>query len=84
MKCPLLVANELSPSNTGCSKMYRTVNLRRLCDAILYCRNGEGYENPRSYIKGSFRPNPLKEIRKQEIRGHNTYLFFHGNKYCVP
>ena len=58
MKCPLLLAIELSPSTLGYSAR-QTLNLRRLYDAVLYSRYGEGYENPGSYFKGRFEANPL-------------------------
>src|SRR3989338_3418414 len=58
MKCPLILAREMSPSNLGYSE-HRIINPRRLADAILYGRHGDGYENPRSYIKGRFQRNPL-------------------------
>ena len=58
MKCPLLLAIEMSPSTIGYST-HQNLDLRRLFDAVLYDRYGEGYENPRSYFKGRFRPNPL-------------------------
>jgi len=58
MKCPLLLAIEMSPSTIGYSARH-CLDPRRLYDAILYARNGEGYENPRSYFKGRFQANPL-------------------------
>ena len=58
MKCPLILTREMAPFNLGYSE-HRTVDIRRLYDAILYGRHGEGYENPRSYSKGRFQANPL-------------------------
>src|SRR3990167_9162409 len=58
MKCPLILAIELSPSTIGYS-VHQNLDLRRLFDAVLYDRYGEGYENPRSYFKGRFWRNPL-------------------------
>jgi hypothetical protein len=48
----------MAPFNLGYS-MRHSLDLRRLYDAILYSRYGEGYENPRSYFKGRFEANPL-------------------------
>lgn len=58
MKCPLVLAREMSPFGFGYSE-HRTPNLRRLFDAILYDRYGESYENTRSYFKGYLEANPL-------------------------
>ena len=58
MKCPLLLANEMSPFKIGYST-HQNLDLGRLFDAVLYDRYGEGYENPRSYFKGRFETNPL-------------------------
>ena len=59
MKCPLLLAIEMSPSKIGHGNVHQKLDLRRLFDAVLYDRYGEGYENPRSYFKGRFQANPL-------------------------
>ena len=58
MKCPLLVAHEMAPSTLGYSARQK-LDIGRLYDAVLFCRYGEGYENPRSYFKGRFKANPL-------------------------
>ncbi len=58
MKCPLLLAIEMSPSTIGYSA-HQNLDLGRLFDAVLDDRYGEGYENPRSYFKGRFETNPL-------------------------
>jgi hypothetical protein len=59
MKCPLLLAIEMSPSTIGRSNLHQKLDLGRLFDAVLYARYGEGYENPRSYFKGRCKANPL-------------------------
>ena len=56
MKCPLILARELSPSAFGHGGM-RYLDPRRIYDAVLYARYGESYENPRSHFEGCFQPN---------------------------
>jgi hypothetical protein len=58
----VLLAIEMSPFNIGYSA-HQNLDLRRLFDAVLYDRYGEGYENPRSYFKGRFQANPLDGCR---------------------
>ena len=59
MKCPLLLAIEMSPLTIGHDSLHRNLDIGRLYDAVLYDRYGEGYENPRSHFKGRFQANPL-------------------------